>query len=399
MRNTIALVLAGGQGKRMGKLCYERPKPTLPFAGTYRVIDFALSNCLNSQICNIAVLTDYQRSYMASYLEPWRIKLDNHGVHMDILAARSHYLGTADAVYQNLEYLAEQGAETLLVLAADHVYKMDYSLMLSFHKQMKAEATVGVVSVDPGQARRFGAVTVADNGRIFEFAEKAEMPQSNLVSMGIYIFDVKTIAEHLARDAGRPDSVHDFGHSIMAGVVERDRVFAYQFNGYWRDVGTIEAYYSANMELACQRPVFSVDGVWPIATVPCDLPQPKLFSQATIRNSIVSPGCIIKGHVENSVVSPGAWVDEHAVVRDSVLMGNVFIGQHSTVESCIVDEGVSVGRFCHIGLPRLPSLLRERIAVVGKDTVIPSHTIVGDGGIAEHAADIHLPTLSYAAPR
>ena len=378
MGNTLAVILAGGQGKRMGKLCLHRPKPALPFAGNYRVIDFALSNCLHSGIGNVAVLSDYQRSYMANYLRQWikGQKIDEDFA-MDVLEANSHYLGTADAVYQNLEYLRKKGAETIAVLAADHVYKMDYREMLSFHEANKADATVAVVSMPPEKAKRFGTVSVAVDNRILNFVEKAETPQSNLVSMGIYIFNLEALTKHLCGDAKKPTSVHDFGYSIIPEMVRQDRTFAYQFQGYWRDIGTTEAYFETNMELARQQSTFSLNGTWPIITANKEMALPKFSSEGNIVNSIISPGCIIKGRVEHSVISSGVWVGEDAIIKDSVLMANVFIGPDSRVESSIIDEGVSVGRSCLIGAINSQPIIHNKITILEKDMVVPSCTNIG----------------------
>jgi glucose-1-phosphate adenylyltransferase len=383
MKDVAAVILAGGKGKRMGKLCHHRPKPALPFAGIYRVIDFALSNCLNSRIGRVALLTDYQRSYMASYLRQWhKDNLSNDSFEMDILEAKDHYLGTADALYQNLAYLSKMHVNTVLVLAADHVYKMDYRRLLSFHKESEAEVTVGVVPMSPEKARRFGTVTVGDHNRILDFEEKADLPQSNLVSMGIYVFDVTAITKRLSDDANDPDSAHDFGYSIVPGMVKHNRAFAYRFDDYWRDIGTTEAYYETSMEFACQQAIFNLNGTWPIATVRKRVTTPNVSPESGVYNSIVSHGCIIKGCVENSVISPGVWIAEHAVVRNSVLMDNVFIGQHSRVESSIIDEGASVGRSCSIGTANAGPLIPEDVIILEKDMVLPSYTRIGQNEVS-----------------
>ncbi|MBI4186625.1 MAG: glucose-1-phosphate adenylyltransferase [Chloroflexi bacterium] len=377
MTKMTAMVLAGGQGKRMDMLCHMRPKPSLPFAGGFRVIDFSLSNCIHSDIGDIAVLTDYQRSYMTSYLSRWKATNANL-LNFDILEPRvGSYRGTADAIYQNLGYLQEGTAGAVLVLAGDHIYKMDYRKMLAFHQQSGADVTVGVANIPIEQAYRFGAVKVDAVSRIMDFVEKSPNPPSTLASMGIYIFDKKLLFERIMEDAARPDSPHDFGYAIIPEMVRRDRVFAYRFDGYWQDIGTVEAYYAANMELIAQKPSFSLNGNWPVlAAVHSALPV-KQTGQGNIVNSLVSPGCVIKGHVENSVLSPGVWVEEQAVIRNSVLMSDVFVGYHSVVDRCIVDEKVDIGKYCYVGFGSSPAQGERDITVVGKGATVPSHTAIG----------------------
>lgn len=377
MGRVLAMVLAGGRGKRMDIMCYGRPKPALPFAGRFRVIDFSLSNCIHSQIRDAAVLIDYQRSQLANYLSNWYSA--NAGLReAAILEPRTgSYRGTADAVYQNLDYVDRQGADTVLILAGDHIYKMDYRKLVAYHQQVGADVTVGVVPVPIDQAHRFGTVITDGGGRITEFVEKSSMPKSNLASMGIYVFRRDTLERRLNEDARRPDSPHDFGYAILPGMVGRDRVSAYKFNGYWQDIGTVEAYYAASMELVRQKPSFSLDGNWPVLAQDKSVPPARKSGQGTIINSITSSGCTVKGRVENSILGPGVWVDEQAVVKDSVLMDNAFVGYHSVVDHCILDEGVSIGRFSYIGLGT--SLLPEDpgVTVLGKGVTVPNRTAIG----------------------
>jgi len=372
MEKTIAMILAGGRGKRMEVLCHLRPKPLLPFAGRFRVIDFGLSNCIHSQIRSIAVLADYQRTDMADYMRRWRSA--NSGTdRLSVLEpVVGSYAGTADAVYRNLDYLRSQGADTVLVLAGDHVYKMDYRNMLAFHEKVKADATVGIVRVPVEQAHRFGTVVVDTEGRIVEFVEKSSRPHSNLVSMGIYVFNKDFLALRLTEDAGETNSPHDFGYSILPKIVKRDRIFAYEFNGYWQDIGTVEAYYEANMELLKDKPRFSLDSNWPIFAESNTLP-----AEINIENSLVSPGCLIKGRVENSILSSGVRVEENAVVRDSVVMANASIGYHSVIDRCVLDEGVNVGSFCYAGFGSGLVPGNREITVLGKDVTVPDHTAIG----------------------
>ncbi|MDD4859712.1 MAG: sugar phosphate nucleotidyltransferase [Dehalococcoidales bacterium] len=373
--NVITMILAGGRGKRMDILCYMRPKPALPFAGSFRVMDFTLSNCLHSGMTDIAVLTDYQRSFMANYLRRWQLANMNGGAFHILEPADGNYRGTADAVYQNREYLHKY--DNALLLAGDHIYKMDYRKMLAFHEQSQADVTVSVVRVPVDQAQRFGIVKTNSDGRITSFTEKPRTLQGNLASMGIYIFRRDVLERHLAEDAGMAESTHDFGFAVLPRMINRDRVYAYEFNGYWQDIGTKEAYYAANMELLRPRPSFSMDSNWHILTEGTTLPPPQITARGSIINSVVNPGCVVLGRVENSILSPGVWVDHDATVRNSVVMSNTFIGFHSVVDRCIIDEDVNIGKLCYIGFGNSPRLKENDITVLGRDVTVPSNTAIG----------------------
>lgn len=377
MNNIAAIILAGGEGKRMGILSQAKPKPSLPFAGKFRVIDFSLSNCVYSGIDNVAVLIDYHRSYLADYISRWRLtNADNSNLRV-LEPKNGSYKGTGDAVYQNLGYFSKNKTDTVLILAADHVYRFDYREMLAFHRKVNADVTIGVIPVPLAQAQRFGTVNVSAGDRIIDFNEKSTIPWSNLASMGIYIFDRQILEQSLLADAINPASPHDFGYSILPEVVKKHRVFAYKFHGYWQDIGTIETYYEANIELTGTRPRLSLNGHPPVLT------QPQLFApscvsqQASVTNSLVSPGCVIRGHVENSVLSPQVWVDEGAVVRDSIIMGNTFIGRSSIIDGCILDEWVKIGTHAYIGLGHNAIPGDRDITIVGQGVTIPSRAIVG----------------------
>lgn len=376
MVGAIAIILAGGQSTRMDILCHVRPKPGLPFAGIYRVIDFSLSNCIHSHVRQIAVLADYQRSHMADYMRRWCLaNAPQDGI--QILEPRDgNYLGTANAVYQNLDYLSKSDADTVLILAADHVYKMDYREMLYLHKKAKADATVGVIPVSIEDAHRFGIVTTDSESRITDFIEKPKIPQSNLASMGIYAFNKRVLIEWLVKDGAQNESLHDFGNSIIPAMVRQGEVFAYRFNGYWRDIGTIEAFYAANMELIRQKPLLSFNGAWPVLTTENNHQSPQRVQQSGIKNSIIGHGCVIKGCVENSILSSGVQVDEQAVIRNSVLMADTIVGYHSVVDHSIVDEQVSIGRFSYIGFEASTARDNKSITILGKRVSVPSHTAV-----------------------
>jgi glucose-1-phosphate adenylyltransferase len=376
MRKTVAVIMAGGHGKRMDTLCHFRPKPVLPFAGRFHVIDFTLSNCFYSGINDLAVLTDYHRSYMAKYLKQW--DLTNYGKPLHILEPKSgSYKGTADAVFQNIPYLNKLNAENVLIVAGDHIYKMDYNKMIAFHEQTKAAVTIGVTKVPIEDAHRFGTVTLFDDNEVLNFVEKSNKPISNLASMGIYVFSRDVLAQRLEEDAIQPDSPHDFGYAIIPSMLGKDKVNVYEFSGYWQDIGTPQAYYAANMGLICAQPHANLNGTQPVLTQRLNLPPPNISRQAKVVNSLVSPGCVIKGYVENSVLSPGVWVDTQAEVWNSVLMSNTFIGYHSVVDTCIIDEEVNIGKLCYIGFGS--SLLTGDfdITVLGQGATVPSRTVIG----------------------
>ena len=376
MSRVLVIVLAGGRSKRMHLLCHQRPKPVLPFAGRFRAIDFSLSNSVNSGLHNIAVLTDYQRGYLREYLgsgEHW--DLDRRGK-LEILEPRSgSYRGTADAVYHNLSYIQGCGADLVLILAADHVYKMDYRGMIAFHECTGADVTVAVTPVPIEEAHRFGLAEVDQTNRIQRFVEKPRIPQSNLASMGIYLFDAKALVRRLTEDAQDSSSSHDFGYAVIPRMVHLDKAFAYKFEGYWQDIGTIESYYQANMGLAAEVPSFSLDGAWPIFTSKAQLAEGTVSNQ--VKDSLISPDCVIKGQVENSVLSPGVRIEPEALVRKSVIMANCVIGRHSVVDRCILDEGVIIGEFCYVGFGASLMPGNCDITVVGSGAAIPPYTAIG----------------------
>ena len=383
----MAVILAGGRGQRMGMLCEVRPKPVLSFGGRVRVIDFSLSNCVHSGIDRLAVLTDYRRSDIRQYLEQWS-KSCRGGTRVDVVEPQNgSYNGTADAVFQNLDYLCARGPGIVVVLAADHVYRMDYRKMVAFHESVGADVTVGVVPVPVEEAHRFGIAVTDAARRVREFQEKPAMPRTNLASMGIYVFNWEVLRNRLIEDAAEPLSLHDIGHAIMPRVVKRDAVFAYGFDGYWQDVGTVESYYEANMRLLCDGAMFAPGNSWPILSGEVGAAPSRVWPDARVKNSLIGPGCAIHGRVENSVLAARVRVEEHAVVRNSVVLGGTFVGKYSVVDGCLLDEDVRVAAFCYVGygngcgrasqeeMPRTAGAL----TVVGKSAVIPPHVAIGRG--------------------
>ncbi len=393
MSKVLAVILAGGQGERLSLLSQKRAKPAVPFAGKYRIIDFALSNCVNSGITDIAVLTQYRPHSLHDHIgigKPWDLDRQQGGVRLlqPYTGRRESdwYQGTADAVYQNLDFIMEARYDYILVLAGDHIYRMDYGPMIAFHQQRNADATLGAVIVPLEEGHRFGILETGAEGRVLSFDEKPAQPRGTLGSMGIYVFSRNTLTRLLIDDARTKDSAHDFGRNIVPGMIARDeRVYAYPFAGYWQDVGTIQSYWESHMDLLGDRPAFDLyDPSWVIHTRSEERPPAHVYNNASIERSLISHGCIIKGQVERSVLSPGVVVEEGAVVRESILLFDTVIGAGSVVDRAILDKEVIVGKNCHIGYGddmtpnRLePSRLNTGITLIGKRAHLPDNLKVG----------------------
>jgi glucose-1-phosphate adenylyltransferase len=392
IRNVAAVILAGGQGERLSVLSAQRAKPAVPFAGKYRIIDFTLSNCVNSGIYRVAVLTQYRPHSLNDHIgigRPWDLDRMRGGVRMlqPYLGRKGSdwYRGTADAVYQNLPAIADWRSDTLLILSGDHVYKQDYNAMLAFHEDRKADCTVAVLQVPMDEAHRFGTLVTGPDGRVVGFEEKPPEPHSNLISMGIYVFDRDVLVRRLEEDAHQQGSKRDFGRDVVPRMVEMDRVFAYPFKGYWRDVGTIQSYWESNMGLLNEPPDFDLyDMDWLIHTRSEERPPARITERGTIICSLISHGSIINGTVEHSVLSPGVFVAEGAIVRDSILFTDCIVGPGSIVDRGILDKHVVVGADVRLGVGEdtrpnrtQPRNLQSGITVVGKGARIPTGLRVG----------------------
>jgi glucose-1-phosphate adenylyltransferase len=399
MDSVLALILAGGRGERLGILAHERTKPAVPFAGKYRIIDFTLSNCVNSGISNVAVLTQYQPRSLTEHIgigTSWGlVRPDGGGVRLlqPYLAheeGRDWYKGTADAVYQNLRYIEEQKAELVLVLSGDHIYGMNYSEMIKFHRETQADVTMATTPMPYEELQRFGTVTVDEEGQVTGFQEKVKKPESNLVSMGIYCFEKDVLQKCLEEDAQLRSSKHDFGRNVLPRMVAGNyRAVAYSFHGYWRDVGTVAAYWQATMDLFEQLSPLLLDANWPVRTREELRPPAILSKTANVVNSMISNGCIIEGCVEHSVLSPGVKVAEGAVVKDSIIMSDSVIGPHSVIDYSILDKEVVVEAGCHIGYGdnfqinrREPNVANVGITIIGKRARIPHGVKIGRNCIA-----------------
>lgn len=387
MQRVLAVILAGGMGERLSILAQRRAKPAVPFAGKYRIIDFTLSNCVNSEIHNVIVLTQYQPVSLTEHIgvgTAWGLVPPDRSIRLlqPYLArdeGRDWYKGTADAVYQNLDRIEAEDVEHVLVLSGDHIYKMDYAPMLEYHRENEADVTLAVTRLPEDDLQRFGTVVVNENGQAVRFQEKVKSPESNLVSMGVYIFNMNILRDWLEDRSG-----HDFGRNIFPKMVNKGRIFAYIFDGYWRDIGTVETFWQANMEILAMSQAFLSDIDWPLYTKEIESPPTKICSEATVTNCLLSSGCKIEGWVERSILSPGVQVAEGAVVRDSIVMDNSRIGRGSIIERSIIDKEAVAENDCHIGFGNdlrinrnNPDVLNTGITIVGKQAVIPSGTKIG----------------------
>jgi glucose-1-phosphate adenylyltransferase len=380
MKDVLAVVLAGGKGSRLEPLTRDRAKPAVPFGGVYRIIDFTLSNCLNSGVRRILVLTQYKAFSLDRHITlGWRNYMCRElGEFIDVVPPQQRlderwYQGTADAVYQNIYAMERERPRHVVILAGDHIYKMDYSQLVAFHESNSADVTIGALRVSIDEARQFGVMQVDDSSRIIGFDEKPESPktipgdsQHSLASMGIYVFNAPFLFDELCKDATLPESAHDFGRNIIPAIIHSRRVFAFPFrdenrkaDAYWRDVGTIDAYYAANIELTGVEPELNLyDDHWPVRTYQPNLPPAKFVFNSEGRrgeahDSIVSSGAIISGgRVARSVLGPQARVNSYAEVEDSIIFSNVNIGRGAKIRRAVIDKGAEIPEGLHIGFDR-----------------------------------------------
>ena len=369
--NMLAMILAGGRGSRLHELTNKVAKPAVSYGGRYRIIDFPLSNCANSGIDVVGVLTQYESILLNSYVAAgrrWGLDAKDSGVF--VLPPREKadtdldvYRGTADAISQNIDFIDTYGPDYLLVLSGDHIYKMNYAKMLEEHKAQDAEATIAVIEVPIREASRFGIMNTDESGRIVEFEEKPEHPKSNLASMGIYIFNWKTLRKLLTADMKNPDSNHDFGKDIIPQMLaDGDKLYAYKFNGYWKDVGTIDSLWEANMDLLDKNNELDLhDPTWKIYTEDVTALPQYIGPDADIKHAFITQGCIIEGEVKNSVLFTGAKVGAGAKIIDSVLMPGVVVEEGATVTRALVADNVKIGKEAVVG-----SADSEHIELVSK---------------------------------
>jgi len=391
MRKVLALVLAGGEGKRLSVLAERRAKPAVPFAGKYRIIDFTLSNCVNSGINTVAVVPQYNPRSLARHIgvgKPWDLDRVIGGITLLYPFVSTNgemhwYRGTAEAVYHNRRFIQDSRVDEVLVLSGDHVYTMHYEEMIRCHRQQGADITIGVTEVPWNETARFGIVLLDDAGRVVAFDEKPSQPRSNLASMGIYVFN-KDILFRLLEDAYRR-GLRDFGSHIIPDAIDGYLVYGHKYEGYWRDVGTVEAYWQANMDLVVDVPPFNLyDPETEVRTLSVDMPPVKVGPRAQVSRSLISNGCIINGTVSDSVLSPHVYVEEGAHVMDSIIFHDTVIAQGATVHRSIIDKECYIGPGCWIGCgddytPNKdePLYLDCGITVVGKAARLPPGLSVG----------------------
>lgn len=401
-KEMIAMLLAGGQGSRLGVLTAKVAKPAVAFGGKYRIIDFPLSNCINSGVDTVGVLTQYQPLRLNAHIGigiPWDLDRNVGGVTVlppyEKSTSSEWYTGTANAIYQNLEYMESYNPDYVLILSGDHIYKMDYKIMLDYHKANNADITIAAMPVPMEEASRFGIVITDDDNRITEFEEKPEKPRSNLASMGIYIFSWKVLKEALVKLKNQPEC--DFGKHIIPYCFEQNkRLFAFEYNGYWKDVGTLSSYWEANMELIDIIPVFNLyEEFWKIYTKTDSLPPQYISDDSFIEKSIIGEGTEIYGKVYNSVIGYGVTIGEGAIVRDSIIMSGTVIGKNCVINKSIIAEDVVINDNVELGIgddvPNewKPKIYNSGIVTIGENSVIPSNVKIGKNTAISGVTDMN----------
>ncbi len=388
-KKCVAMLLAGGQGSRLYALTNNIAKPAVSFGGKYRIIDFPLSNCVNSGIDTVGVLTQYQPLILNTYIgngQPWDLDREFGGVHTlppyQGKNSSDWYKGTANAIYQNLRFIKQYDPDYVLVLSGDHIYKMNYAIMLNYHILNNADCTIAAINVPIEDASRFGILNTNKDGSIYQFEEKPKKPKSTLASMGIYIFSTKKLEKYLTEDSQNPKSSNDFGKDVLPKMLaDGQKMMAYEFKGYWKDVGTIDSLYEANMDLLGDNPNFDVaDSNWKIQSRSPLAPPHYIGEGAKTFNSIIMSGCEIYGNVENSVLASNVIVKKGAVVKNSIIMGDVIIEEDAKIEYSIIDEGTTIGKNAIIGECKENN---KGISLLGRSIVVGENAIVKGGEIID----------------
>ncbi|MBD9120925.1 MAG: glucose-1-phosphate adenylyltransferase [Ruminococcaceae bacterium] len=395
-KEVVAMLLAGGQGSRLGVLTKKIAKPAVPFGGKYRIIDFPLSNCANSGIEAVGVLTQYQPLVLNEYIgngQPWELDGMNSGVTClspyESKKGSEWYSGTANAIYQNISYIDRYNPEYVVVLSGDHIYKMDYADMIKFHKEHDADCTIAVIDVSLEEASRFGILNTNEDGSIYEFEEKPAHPKSTNASMGIYVFSWKKLRKYLIEDAENENSSNDFGKDVLPAMLNAgERMFAYPFEGYWKDVGTVESLWDANMDLLDPNLKLDLRGIYSKNPM---FPPHYVADTAVIKNSNISDGCIVEGEVENSILFPGVKIEKGAKVDYSIIMPNTVVKANADIKYSIVSENTVIG--CNAVIGGNPEDAEDKdkwgIAVIGDDlhigdnVVVPPAAMIGEDLEAE----------------
>ena len=383
-KKCIAMLLAGGQGSRLYALTTKVAKPAVSFGAKYRIIDFTLSNCINSDIDTVGVLTQYQPLILNDYIgngQPWDLDRTFGGVHVlppyQAKDRMEWYKGTANAIYQNLSFINNYDPDHVLILSGDHIYKMDYNAMLEYHIEKDADCTIAVLEVPLDDASRFGIINTDEEARIVEFEEKPKQPKSNKASMGIYIFKKDVLEKYLIDDENDPESKNDFGKNIIPNLLNTNkRLFAYPFKGYWKDVGTIQSLWEANQDLIGEEPLFDIyDSNWKIHSRNIGIEPQYIAKNAVVKNSLITGGAKVEGTVVNSIIGSKVHIKKGAVVKDSVIFSGTTIGENSIINYSIIDENVTIGKNATVGVNKEFS---TGISVVGRDTVIPDDEVIKD---------------------
>ena len=388
-KKCVAMLLAGGQGSRLKALTTKVAKPAVSFGAKYRIIDFTLSNCVNSDIDTVGVLTQYQPLVLNEYIgngQPWDLDRTFGGVHIlppyQAKSGSEWYKGTANAIYQNLGFIENYDPEHVLILSGDHIYKMDYNMMLNEHIRTNADCTIAVLEVPLTEASRFGIMNTDENNRIIEFEEKPKYPKSNLASMGIYIFKKDKLFKYLKEDAEDLNSQNDFGKNIIPTMLSSgEKMIAYPFKGYWKDVGTIKSLWEANQDLIGEDPAFDIyNPFWKIHSRNVGIEPQYIAKDAILTNSLVTDGAKIYGTIINSIIGSNVIVKKGAIVKDSVIFSNTVIGEKSVIEYSIIDEKVTIGKNVKIGKPKTDDV---EIAVVGRGVTIGDNVVIDQGANIE----------------
>ena len=402
-QEVVAMLLAGGQGSRLGVLTKSLAKPAVPYGGKYRIIDFPLSNCANSGIETVGVLTQYQPLVLNDYIgsgQPWDLDSMNGGVHVLPPYQRGKksdwYKGTANAIYQNINFIDRYQPDYVVVLSGDHIYKMDYSKMLAYHKEKQADCTIAVIDVPLSEASRFGILNTRDDNSIYEFDEKPKVPKSTKASMGIYVFTWSKLRKYLIEDEADPKSSNDFGKNVLPNMLNAgERMFAYEFQGYWKDVGTIESLWESNMDLLNPNvPLDLSQDDWKIYSRNPVMPPQYVAKDATVQNSLVAEGCNVYGEIDFAVLFAGAYIAPGAVVKDSIIMPGSRVEEGAVVQYAIVSENTVIGRNAVVGARPEEIENKEEwgVTVVGAGctvapgAVVPPKAMIEEGTVYEEGA-------------
>lgn len=388
-KECVAMLLAGGQGSRLYALTNKLAKPAVIFGAKYRIIDFPLSNCINSNIDTVGVLTQYQPLILNDYIgngQPWDLDRAFGGVHIlppyQGKTKTDWYRGTANAIYQNLDFIKRYNPEYVLILSGDHIYKMDYSKMIAFHKEKEADVTIAVIDVPLKEASRFGIMNTDDQNQVIEFEEKPKNPKSTNASMGIYVFNSKTIYKYLEEDDNNPLSSNDFGKNIIPKMLgDGLKLYAYPYVGYWKDVGTLSSLWESNMDLLGEKPNFDpFDSNWKIYSRNDAYPPHFICEGAVVNNSLITVGCYIEGTVKNSLISQNVKIHRNAIVEDSIIMSDTIIEEGAVIKYSIIDERVTIKRNSVVGSDKNET---NKITVIASDVTIGEEKTVEAGQIVE----------------